>query len=122
MKFYYTFSTIFLLLLLLGCDSESRENSRAYVEGNLTGNTINLSKMTVKIMSAERNVAEVIPNNSGQFVISGPLISDAFSLKLNKKIKSFSTSKAGCTLSSDSLEIIVPAGITYIIFDNIEMK
>lgn len=118
MKFYQLFLLI-LSLFFLGCRSENRDDSRAYVEGKVSGNNLNYSLLRIVLEEENQLIAEVIPNDNGQFILSGPLLTNSFSLGINKKIKSFSASKPGCTLSADSFKIVVPAGITYITFNEI---
>lgn len=122
MKLFLTLFSIFLLNIFVSCNSENRDNSRAYVEGKITGNQLDFNEIKVFIKSDGKNIAETTPTGSGQFILSGPLISDTFSLVLKKKIKSFSSSKTGCTISSDSLEILIPSGSTYVIFNEINLK
>ncbi|QOW10904.1 hypothetical protein Q73A0000_11310 [Kaistella flava (ex Peng et al. 2021)] len=122
MKLFFTLFSIFLLNIFVSCNSENRDNSRAYVEGKITGNQLYFNEIKVFIKSDGKNIAETIPTGSGEFVLSGPLLSDTFSLVLNKKIKSFSSSKTGCTISTDSLEILIPSGNTYVIFNEINLK
>lgn len=122
MKLFFTSCALLFLAYSVGCQSENRNNSRAYVQGKFTGNTGKMEEIKVMIISENRNVAETIPDNFGNFVLSGPLLSQIFGLKLNRKIKSFSASKTGCILSSDAMEISVPAGLTYIIFNEIELE
>ena len=118
------FSTIIIILIgsLYNCQSENRDNSRAYVEGKITGPQLDYNKISILLKSDDRNIAETIPNSSGQFVLSGPMLTDSFSLVLNKKIRSFSSSKTGCSISADSLEIFIPEGNTYVIFNEITLK
>ena len=118
------FSTIIIILIgsLYSCQSENRDNSRAYVEGKITGPQLDYNKISIFLKSGDRNIAETVPNGSGQFILSGPMLTDSFSLVLNKKIRSFSSSKTGCSISADSLEILIPAGNTYIVFNEITLK
>ena len=116
------FFTLFIFNVLLGCQSENRNNSRAYVEGKITATHLQFAEINVMIKSESAIVAETSPTNSGNFTLSGPLLSDSFSLVFNSKIKSFNPSKSGCTISNDSLQIIVPAGITYITFNEIILE
>ena len=113
---------ILFATLFMGCNSESRNNSRAYVEGNITGNKLDYKEIKISLKSDGTIIAEANPNNSGGFVISGPLLSDTFSLVLNRKIKSFAASKSGCKLSSDALQISIPSGTTYITFNEIILE
>lgn len=115
-------STLFIFTVILGCQSETRENPRAYVEGNITETKLEFAKIKVLIKSDNAIVAETIPSGSGDFTLSGPLLSDSFSLVFNAKIKSFKASKSGSTISSDSLQILIPAGTTYITFNEIKLK
>lgn len=116
------FFTLVLLTIFLGCQTDSRTNPRAYVEGNVTSTKFQFDEITVIINSENKNVAETIPGNSGDFVLSGPLLSDSFSLAFNAKIKSFKSSKSGCTISTDGLQIMVPAGITYLTLTEIILE
>ncbi len=118
------FSTIIIILIgsLYNCQSENRDNSRAYVEGKITGPQLDYNKISILLKSDDRNIAETVPNGSGQFILSGPMLTDSFSLVLNKKIRSFSSSKTGCSISADSLEIFIPEGNTYVIFNEITLK
>ncbi|MDQ0476110.1 MULTISPECIES: hypothetical protein [Chryseobacterium] len=122
MQRFFAMILLFSLCLFVGCTSENRNNSRAYVEGKITGSQSDFNKIKIIIKSDEKNIGETMPTGSGQFNVSGPLLSDSFSLVLNEKIKSFSSSKPGCTISSDSLEILIPSGTTYIIFNDINLK
>lgn len=122
MKRFHLILSLSILSLFFGCNSENRENSRAYVEGKITGNQVALSKILINLKSDGKNVAETIPNSTGNFVLSGPLLSESFSLNFNEKIKSFSASKTGCILSNDSLQIQIPSGTTYITFTEIMLK
>ncbi len=118
------FSTIIIILIgsLYNCQSENRDNSRAYVEGKITGPQLDYNKISILLKSDDRNIAETVPNGSGKFILSGPMLTDSFSLVLNKKIRSFSSSKTGCSISADSLEIFIPEGNTYVIFNEITLK
>lgn len=119
MRFLFTLIIVVLVTTFSSCTSENRDNARAYVEGKITGTQLNYNKITILLKSDDKNIAETIPTNAGEFVLSGPLLNDSFSLVLNKKIKSFTASKSGCTISGDSLEILVPTGTTYITFNEI---
>ncbi len=122
MKFFCTLITFFLFSILIGCNSENRDNRRAYVEGKISGTNLDFSKISVALKSENTNVAATNPNNSGDFVLSGPLLSDSFAVLLNQKIKSFSASKTGCEISGDRLQILIPAGTTYITFNEIVLE
>ena len=122
MKLFPVFGFLLFLPLLLGCNRDSQDNPRAYIEGKITGNNFNLQEITINIISNNTKVAETKPDQSGSFVLSGPLISDSYSLGINRKIKSFSASKPGCEISPDSLQIIIPKGHTYLIFNEIKLE
>lgn len=121
MKSFIVFG-VFLLTVFAGCTSEDRANSRVYVEGKITGKNIFFDEVSINAFSNNKNIATTIPESSGDFVLSGPLLTDSFHLVFSRKIKSFSSSKSGCTLSTDSLKIHVPSGITYLTFNEIELK
>ena len=122
MRLFFTVITLFLLSVFVGCNSENRDNSRAYVEGKITGNQLDYNDITVFLKSDGKNIAEANPTSSGTFILSGPLLSDTFSLVSIKKIKSFTASKSGCKLSANALEIMIPTGTTYITFNEIILE
>lgn len=122
MKFYLFIFLAIFSLIFVSCETENRQNSRAFVEGKISGNQLNYSLINVVLQEENQLLAEVIPDDNGQFTLSGPLLTDSFTLGINRKIKSFSASKSGCTLSADSMKIIVPAGITYITFNEIILE
>ncbi len=119
MKFILTISVLVLLTVFSSCTSENRDNARAYVEGKITGNQLKFDEISISLKSEGKSIAEAIPTASGEFILSGPMLNDSFSLVSNKKIKSFTASKSGCKISADNLEILVPTGTTYIIFNEI---
>ena len=119
MKFILTISVLVLLTVFSSCTSENRDNARAYVEGKITGNQLKFDEISISLKSEGKSIAEAIPTASGEFILSGPMLNDSFSLVSNKKIKSFTASKSGCKISADSLEILVPTGTTYITFNEI---
>lgn len=122
LKHFFLLLTVFSLTVLMACTSDSRTNSRAYVEGIVTGPNVDFAEITISLKSEDKNIAETIPETSGRFVVSGPIFSETFSVLLNKKIKSFSASKSGCTLSADQLEILIPPGTTYLTFNEIMLE
>lgn len=113
---------IIFTIALVGCQSENRANPRAYIEGKITKSSLEFQKITVMIESESTIVAETIPNNQGDFTLSGPLLSNKCSLIFNTKIKSFSASNSGSKISSDSLQILIPPGTTYVKFNQIVLK
>lgn len=116
------FFTLLIFTIFFGCQSDNRANPRAYVEGNVTSTKFQFDEIIVIINSENTNIAETIPGSSGNFILSGPLLSDTFSLVFNAKIKSFKSSKSGCNISADGLQIMVPAGITYLTFTEIILE
>ena len=60
--------------------------------------------------------------SGGEFKVSGPIGNSGFSLISTDKIKSFNTEKSGLSLSNDGFKIDVPAGITYIKFNEIVLE
>jgi len=108
--------------LAISCGSDDLSSTRAYVEGKVKTETLYLEDLNISITSENKTVARTIPTSSGNFVLSGPLFSDGFSVNFNEKIKTFSASRSGCTLSEDSLSIIVPEGVSYITFSEITMQ
>lgn len=118
------FSTILLLfcLVTLGCNRANPDDSRAYIEGKISGSAMIFSQQQLKIVSNSTVIAESYPDDSGGFVLSGPLLSKNYALVLPKKIKSFSASKSGCTIAADGKQILIPEGITYLVFNEIILE
>ncbi len=119
------FFSIFLLsvfLVFIGCIRADTNNSRAYAEGKISGENVNFSSVTIKLVSDNTHIASAIPDDSGNFVLSGPMTSSSFSLVLNQKIKSFSASMQGCEISGNGKKITVPKEITYIVFHEIVLE
>ena len=106
----------------MGCQFVFWEYSRGYVAGNFSETSLQLAKIKVLIKSDNAIVAEAIPTDAGDFTLSGPLLSESFSLRFNAKVKSFKASKSGSVLSADSLQINIPAGTTTITFNEIKLK
>lgn len=112
----------FLLLLFVGCGSDDFTNVRAFVEGNVSSATVALDEVDLHLESQNKVIAQTKLTSGGHFVLSGPLFSEGFQLVSNKKIKSFTSSKPGCTISPDFFSINIPAGVTYVEFPNIELQ
>lgn len=111
-----------ILLLFLSCQSEDRSNPRAYVEGKIADSRVEFALMKVKLKNENSFAAEVIPSDNGEFILSGPLRSENFSVIFDSKVASFKSSKSGCFISKDSMEILIPTGTTYITFSEIKLK
>lgn len=122
MKILFSVFTLTLLSLFLSCNSSDPSNSRAYVTGKITGNVPDYNSVNVKIISDNILVATTFAESSGNFVLSGPLPNQSFSLVLNRKIKSIDTSLNGCEISADRLQIKIPTGTTYITFNEINVE
>ena len=124
MKIYLKPSALilFIALLLLSCRSDSQDNPRAYVEGKVISATVDYNKFLLKIISESTIVAETMLASDGNFKLSGPIKKNGFDVVSTEKIKTFSTDKTGPELSSDGLKIRVPAGITYIKFNEIVLE
>src|SRR5688500_2899571 len=116
-------SKIMPLLLFLSvfysCRSDSRENSRAYIEGKVVTTPVNPKSFVLKIVSNNTIVAETTLEAEGNFKLSGPVDEGHFSLMSTEKIKSFTSDKSGLLLSADGHQIDIPAGNTYIKFNEI---
>lgn len=118
----YTGFFLLFLLLLSACGTDDFSNTRAYAEGKIISENIPADEVEIMLISQGRTVAQTVPVSSGTFVLSGPLFSDDFKIKFSRKIRSFSASKSGCTLTADSLSIEVPAKVSYISFPEIKVK
>lgn len=110
-----------LPLLLISCGQDDLSSTRAYVEGKIKSPTIT-EEFRIVLESDGKTVAETTPNSSGNFVLSGPLFSEGFSVNFPQKIETFTSSKSGCSISEDSLSITIPKGISYITFTEISLK
>lgn len=124
MKIYLKPSAVmlFIALLLLSCRSDSQDNPRAYVEGKVISATVDYNKFLLKISSESTIVAETMLASDGNFKLSGPIEKNGFDIVSTEKIKTFSTDKTGLEISSDGFKIRVPAGITYIKFNEIVLE
>ena len=123
MKILYTFFLASILFCLAGCSRTSESNSRIYIEGKMSGNLIAPDAIEVKIVNEGLIISETKLASDYGFKLSGPLVSSGYcELQINKKIKSFSASKPGCILNSDSKSIQIPAGTTYLIFNEIVLE
>ncbi len=120
MKYSVIFCFFLFLTVFVGCDRANENNSRIYVEGKIVGS--NLDEVFISIINNNFVIGEARPESSGSFVVSGPKDSSVSSLKLNKKIKSFSASKPGCQISADAYKIIIPNEITYIVLNEIILQ
>lgn len=121
-------SYIFVLIIgtlsiLSSCKSEDDSQIfRTYVEGKITTSNPEILLRPVLLKSNNRTIAETLPKESGSFVMAGPYETGDYDLIFKAKIKSFSSSNAGCKISTDSTKIIIPSGVTFISFDQITLE
>lgn len=111
-----------LIFAITSCRSDSQENSRAYAEGKIIFNNIDLQNYRLKITDQDKIVAETMIDADGSFKLSGPISGEGFSIVSTEKIRSFNTDKTGLTLSQDAFKINVPKGITYLKFNEIVLE
>lgn len=110
-------------ILLTQCKDDDTNIFRAYVEGKITYTNGEFLENPIHLVIDKKIIAETYPKESGSFVLAGPYEKGAYKLELKDfKIKSFSTETTGCKISSDSLSIDIPDGVTYIIFNDITLK
>ena len=124
MKIYLKTGALMLIiaLLFLSCRSDSQENPRALVEGKVVSATVDYNKFMLRIISENTVVAETLLETGGNFKLSGPIGKTGFEMIATEKIKTFSADKTGLQISSDGLKISVPAGITYLKFNEIVLE
>ncbi|MPT32544.1 MAG: hypothetical protein E2600_12965 [Chryseobacterium sp.] len=125
MKFRFKIQAIFcvLFLLLVQCKEDDASIFRAYVEGKITYSDAKFLEDPIHLVKDKKIIAETFPKESGSFVLAGPYDKGTYKFQLkNFKIRSFSTDTQGCKISSDSLSIEIPDGVTYIIFNDITLK
>ena len=113
---------LFNALFFQSCNTDSNENPRAYAEGKVVSAAVNYNTFFFRIKSENIIVAETMLESGGEFKVSGPIGNSGFSLISTDKIKSFNTEKSGLSLSDDGFKIDVPAGITYIKFNEIVLE
>jgi len=111
-----------LIFAITSCRSDSQENSRAYAEGKIIFNNIDLQNYRLKITVQDKIVAETMIDADGSFKLSGPISGEGFFFVSTEKIRSFNTDKTGLTLSQDAFKINVPKGITYLKFNEIVLE
>lgn len=111
---------ISILLLFGSCGNDDTSNTRIYIEGTVK-TSLSQNEVELKIKNQERIISSTFLENSGKFQMSGPLFSGNSELISNQKIKSFSTNKIGLELSKDSMSIIVPSAVSYILFNEIQL-
>lgn len=125
MKFPFKILSISCLLplFLVQCKDDDANIFRAYAEGKVTYSDGKFLENPIHLVVDKKIIAETFPKESGSFVLAGPYEKGAYKLQLkNFRIKSFSTETTGCKISSDSLSIEIPDGVTYIIFNDITLK
>lgn len=125
MKFSFKIISFLCLasVLFTQCKEDDANIFRAYVEGKFTYSDGKFLENPIHLTVDKKIIAETFPKESGSFVLAGPYNKGSYKLQLkNFKIKSFSTETAGCKISSDSMSIDIPDGVTYIIFNDITLK
>ena len=125
MKFPFKILSISCLLplFLVQCKDDDANIFRAYAEGKVTYSDGKFLENPIHLVVDKKIIAETFPKESGSFVLAGPYEKGAYKLQLkNFRVKSFSTETTGCKISSDSLSIEIPDGVTYIIFNDITLK
>lgn len=125
MKFLFKILSISCLLplFLVQCKDDDANIFRAYAEGKVTYSDGKFLENPIHLVVDKKIIAETFPKESGSFVLAGPYEKGAYKLQLkNFRIKSFSTETTGCKISSDSLSIEIPDGVTYIIINDITLK
>lgn len=125
LKFGFKILSLFCLLSILftRCKDDDANIFRAYVEGKITYSDAKFLENPIHLVKEKKIIAETFPKESGSFVLAGPYDKGAYKFQLkNFKIKSFSTETKGCKISSDSLSIEIPDGVTYVIFNDITLK
>lgn len=114
---------ILFLLATAQCKDDDTQIFRAYAEGTISYSDAKLLQDPIHLVKDGKIIAETYPKDNGNFVLAGPYDKGIYKLQLKQyKIKSFSTETKGCRLSADSLAIEIPDGVTYVIFNNIELK
>lgn len=112
-----------LSLMTMQCKDDDTQIFRTYAEGKITYSDAKFLQDPIHLIKDKKIIAETYPKDNGNFVLAGPYDKGTYQLQLkNYKIKSFSTDTKGCQISADSLAIEIPDGITYVIFNNIELK
>lgn len=120
--------SIFSCVVLFTVSCKSSDDSdlfRAYVEGKMTlgpKSASNLMTSPIHLVSNNRIIGETFPKDNGQFVVAGPYTTGDYKLLFKSKIESFSGGNPQCKIDGDSLSIIIPSGVTYLIFNEIKFK
>lgn len=125
LKVTFKILSLFCLLSILftQCKDDDTNIFRAYVEGKFTYSDGKFLEQPIHLVVDKKIIAESFPKDSGSFVLAGPYDKGVYRLQLKDfKIQSFSTDTKGCKISSDSLSIEIPDGVTYVIFNNITVK
>lgn len=114
---------LFCFVMCSQCKDDDAQIFRAYVEGKFSYSDAKFLEDPIHLVVNKKIIAETFPKESGSFVLAGPYEKGSYKLQLkNSKIKSFSTETLGCKISSDSLSIEIPDGVTYLIINDIKLK
>ena len=114
------FVPITFLMSQNSCEPQYISNSRVYAEGNVS--SVNRADIAVKLFADDILISETATNRDGNFALGGPGTSGEKTLYFNRKIISFNTSNKDCSLSYDSLSIILPAKNTSYKFPQIVLE
>ncbi|QOW10906.1 hypothetical protein Q73A0000_11320 [Kaistella flava (ex Peng et al. 2021)] len=124
MKTSFIFSPIFGAIFLMSpntrCQPEYKNHSRVIVEGKITSQ--NAANIDVKLNSGSILISETKSNSDGSFKLGGPGTTAEKELSFDRKIASFTSNETACTLSYDSLAIILPVEKSYFNFAQITFK
>ena len=114
-------SILILSFLILGCSSDSEENSRTYIEGKIS-TTIPIHEVILKLKSNDKTLGETTPESTGAFVLSAPIEGNNLYLETNFKIKKIQVENhPNLVISKDSMQILIPASTTFLRFTEIQL-
>lgn len=119
MKSKFTIGSVFLVLSCIGCAQDYVDNSRIYVEGKITSQNQSANQLPIKLENLYHTISKGTTGNDGTFRLGGPDVTSDIELIVGKKIISFSADQQGCTLSEDSLSIVIPEDKHHVKFSNI---
>lgn len=115
------FIAVFALVMTQSCASDESD-LRGYAEGLIKSKKTGMGQVHIRLQSGENIIAETETSVNRSFVVSGPLISENFQIKLNHPIASFHTKTNGCKLSEDSMTIEMPNQVSYVKFDSLILR
>lgn len=122
---FFSYITIVASLSFSCKSSDDSDLFRAYVEGKVMPGPNSAEDFMISpihLISNNRIIGETFPKENGQFVIAGPYASGDYKLQFKSKIKTFSSTNTSCKIASDSVSIVIPSGVTYLVFNEIKFK